>query len=263
MLELPIRRRDRINRLHCRRSFRAVNKDKVYDGGNVALEKYESAIKDWRVTKALYPLLRYDPFALLRGFQPFALRSAHINSEFYTETANTLARALRIQTTVVLLDGMIRNDPKQSFSEDHLTMFAEIGTLIRYMLTVPLNHANSASASRDLLERLTDLRRCIVDVAAAVAAEKIEDNNSLLRDVELGSISSDIFDDDHATKAKLLRLDSGASGGRCAPKHVKGSNVCALLFLQLVEHLVLRSLRLYQAWKHVEVVYEMREHPEI
>jgi len=41
-------------------------------------------------------------------------------------------------------------------------------------------------------------------------------------------------------------------GGRGAPKHIQGSRVCALLFLQLVEHLALRSLRTFQAWKQCD-----------
>ena len=39
-----------------------------------------------------------------------------------------------------------------------------------------------------------------------------------------------------------------------APKHITGSHVCSLLFLQLAEHLVLRSLRLYQSYKQCEGV---------
>jgi hypothetical protein len=45
-----------------RKSFRRVNQAIIDEGSDVALEKYESAIKEWRVTKGLFSLLRYDPF---------------------------------------------------------------------------------------------------------------------------------------------------------------------------------------------------------
>jgi hypothetical protein len=36
------------------------------------------------------------------------------------------------------------------------------------------------------------------------------------------------------------------------PKYATGIDGNAMLFLQLVEHLIVRSLRLYHAWKQVE-----------
>jgi hypothetical protein len=39
-----------------------VNKAIIDEGNDVALEKYESAIKEWRVAKGLFSLLAYDPF---------------------------------------------------------------------------------------------------------------------------------------------------------------------------------------------------------
>ncbi len=56
-----------------------------------------------------------------------------------------------------------------------------------------------------------------------------------------------------------LELDDTDRGGVQAPKHVKGLHVCSLLFLQLVEHLALRSVRLYQSYKQCEGVCRKAE----
>lgn len=48
-------------------------------------------------------------------------------------------------------------------------------------------------------------------------------------------------------------MDSDDDLGRGFPKFASERNSNSLFFLQLVEHLILRSLRLFQAWKHVEM----------
>jgi len=47
--------------------------------------------------------------------------------------------------------------------------------------------------------------------------------------------------------------------GMGLPKYATGGDENTLLFLQLVEHLILRSLRLYQAWDHVEAYADALE----
>jgi len=231
ILESAETRSSRLRHSLSRQSFRAVKKEIVYDGGDIVLEKYEAALKDWRATKAIYPVLSYDPFN-------FGIAKDD-QIAFQTETANILARALRIQNTVVLIDGIVRNDPKHQFNEEHLAMFAESGTLIQQMLTVPRNSKGSEIAAKALFEKLSQTRCLIVEMSARVAESPSE----------LPSIQSTSNLSDLATKEEEGYDDND---GRGAPKFVPGSNVCALLFLQLVEHLILRSLRLYSTWTNVE-----------
>ena len=70
---------------------------------DVALKKYEDAIADWKASKMLFPLTKFDPFS----YETHAERRQHV-AGFNKEIARTLARSLRIQTTIVLLDGMVR-----------------------------------------------------------------------------------------------------------------------------------------------------------
>jgi hypothetical protein len=39
---------------------------RTYSGVDVALTKFEDAIADWKIAKALFPLTRYDPFTVAR-----------------------------------------------------------------------------------------------------------------------------------------------------------------------------------------------------
>ena len=49
-----------------------------------------------------------------------------------------------------VVDGIIRNDPKHKFSEEHLEVLANIGTDIRCMLTVPMDINESDLAAKTL-----------------------------------------------------------------------------------------------------------------
>jgi hypothetical protein len=231
MLESPMTRRARLEQSRSRPSFRAVNKRIVDEEGDVALEKYETAIQDWKVTKSFFSILRYDPFHYLNPQEGV--------SQFRSEAADALARALRLQTTVVLMDGIVRNDTKHSFKEVHLTLFADIGTLIREMLTVPLDSQASDLAAEQLLEKLAETRFSIVHSCSVVGRS----SNELPTLGELKRTDSG---------TRLSEMDSECSSGTKMPKHVKGSSVCALLFVQLVEHLALRALGLYRSWKNVD-----------
>ncbi len=77
---------------------------------------------------------------------------------------------MRIQTTIVLLDGIIRNDPKHKFSVKQLDLIATIGTDIRNMLTVPLDMRRNEAAAKKLLQNMVILRRMIVDLSATVSS---------------------------------------------------------------------------------------------
>lgn len=205
---------------------RRINKAIVDEGFDVAHEKYESAIKDWRITKGLFSLFTYDPF---HYFLPF-------RKEIQNRCAVCLERALRVQTTVVLMDGVIRNEPQGYwFEEDELAIFTEIGSLCRKMLQANQSYEDSgtscAAASKELLmERLAAIR----ELSSGVAREVSE------------------------TEASLMR-HSGSSGGdpmSTTKRHTiiyhGDSRRHALLFLQLVEHLALRCMSLHDSWREAQ-----------
>lgn len=228
-----------------RSSSSRLSDDSSHDGlakSDIALKKYEDAIADWRVTKALFPLTHYDPFSLSIH------ESTGEDKEAQTEIARTLARALRIQTTIVVLDGMVRNDADYGFQEEQLLQFAEAGTLIRRMLTLPLEKTKSDNAARKLFGLLEETRQSVLKMSLAVS-----DKNEHLEPIRSQGIqefkddllygSSDVF------QSSRTEFDDN---GRGIPKNTTHRNDNSLFFLQLVEHLILRSLRLYQAWKHVD-----------
>ena len=233
-------------------------------GPDEALTKEENAIQESRLIKSQLAMLRYDPFQVNIPVE--------VMETFRTEVAHTLARALRIQHTVVLIDGIVRNDPKHDFSEAHIKLFAIVGTLIGEMLSIPLN----GDAAKELQKKMLEIRRCIVELAAVVATSAHEmpnhggmvgglrssfltsrhDLNTMLEE-EIGTeeektkevVTTKMEEDGYCNLVDVEEAEIDDKGGRGVPKLVHGSRVCALLFLQLVEHLALRSVRLYESWK--------------
>lgn len=260
---------------------------------NVAMKKYEDAILDWRATKALFPMAQYDPFAIDISRHPGAIENLNGGHNYkghkvHMEIARTLARALRIQTTIIVLDGMIRSDAPYDFTSEQLTLFASIGRLIREMLTVPLELHISNDAARQLFDKLQEIRTGVMIESSKLteAREMMEQNYSQSIQYLKNVLLDDIKDEGHLinrhnknssftngkspTKNRksnhtkksssfnsLIVLDLGEDDadeeGRGIPKNATNQYENTLFFLQLVEHLILRSLRLYQAWKHVEV----------
>ena len=203
-----------------------------------ALEKYENAISDWKATKALFPLIQYDPFSLGRDPEK--------EKFFKTNMATTLARALRIQSTIVVLDGMVRNDTDCNFTEHQLLLFAEIGRSIHRTLTLPLNIPSSDEAADDLFTQLAEIRRGIVEASnkMKLAAKKptIKEDSDGIQEFRNKVLNSSL--------ASSVRMDDDL--GRGVPKYVTSTEGNSMLFLQLVEHLIVRSLRLYHSWKITE-----------
>jgi Fusaric acid resistance protein-like len=215
---------------------------------NIAMKKYEDAIMDWRATKALLPIVKYDPFAVQLPTLPLDDKMEPLDykgPKVHVEIAKTLSRALRIQTTIVVLDGMLRKDAMFDFTHDQLFLFSSIGKLIKEMLTVPLKLELTDDAARQLFDKLEDVKRCIMIESSKVAEgmqnlqqrrhESIQRFKKCLL-VNNGGLN-DIVEDDE---------------GRGIPKNATCHFENTLFFLELVEHLILRSLRLYQAWKQVE-----------
>lgn len=192
-----------------------------------AHEKYNAAIGDWKAVKNVFQLTKYDPFNRCRDTEAY--------EAYREEVCLTLARALRIQTTVVLLDSVIRSDRGGRCTESQLLLFRETGRLIKDMLTAPYNKAKSNAAAGALLDCLAQVRDGVVQESVAVAATA-----PMHRKLFCGSVSKDDY------KIMLENRDLGM------PVCVHSRDNCSLLFLQLMEHLIIRCLRLYYMWRKVE-----------
>jgi hypothetical protein len=243
LLETPL---DTTMRWNFLRSNTTLSSDQEASGGDVAradiaLKKYEEAIADWRLSKMLFPLAKYDPFHIVKD-QDEA-------NAIQTQIARTLARTLRIQTTIVVLDGMVRNDADYDFTPQQLVLFHKTGSLIREMLTVPLILDQSNAAATFLFAQLEETRHSIHNMTTrTVSGEKSRREH--LRDRGIHQFKTSLMKGS-ADYFESTRT-AGDEEGRGIPKNVTHSTDNTLFFLQLVEHLILRSLRLYQAWKHVE-----------
>ena len=130
---------------------------------DVALKKYEDAIADWRISKMLFPLVKYDPFQIQI--------SSSVNDAFNTEIARTLARCLRTQSTIVVLDGMVRSDAAYDFTPSQLESFSPPGKLIKKMLTLPLNRESSNEAANSLFQKLEETRHSLHRISNQAATE--------------------------------------------------------------------------------------------
>ncbi|KAL7485847.1 hypothetical protein ACHAW6_011451, partial [Cyclotella cf. meneghiniana] len=221
-----------------RRHWRNTDPDLNQD--DVILSKYEASMKEYREVKGHFGNLKYDPFNIGR---PNNLLRA-----FKTEVDHILSRAMRMQTTIILIDGIIRSDPKHKFSEENLNLLVQLGNSIQSMLTVPLDISASDAASEQLCKDLVTLRSMILDLSAVVSKSRdVQIHRSMDSDPSFGSYS--IYSD----SSSVGELDDDR-GDMHVPTHIAGSHVCSLLFLQLAEHLALRSLRLYQSYKQCEGV---------
>jgi hypothetical protein len=218
-----------------------ISKGKTSNDADVALKKYEDAIEDWKASKMLFPLTKYDPFFFSWGKdKQFCEKKA-----FNKEIARTLARSLRIQTTIVMLDGMVRNDTLYEFHDQEFLLFSQVGTSIRQMLTLPLDITKSTSAALALFSELDTIRKKILKLSEAVS--KPEKLQEFSRKESMMRFKDSLLEED----GDFLITDDDA--GRGIPKFAADSDANSLFFVQLVEHLILRSLRLFQAWKLVEM----------
>jgi hypothetical protein len=124
------------------------------------------------------------------------------------------------------MDGIVRNDPCHFFDHDSLSLFTEMGTLLRKMLKTSAETEESEAAKELLIERLA-LVRNLISQRARVVTE---------------------------TQAFVVSRSSLYSNARRRTSIIceDGSNRNALLFLQLVEHLAIRSIALQESWMKVE-----------
>jgi len=221
---------------------------------DVALEKYEEAIAEWNTCKLLVPLARYGPFGMKQCYKGNNHHKHNHEEDFQLEMARTLARSLRIQTSVVVLDGMVRNEAQYDFEAQHVLLFRETGRLIESMLTLPLDQDRSKAAAKQLFRKV-ELLRTSIDELRAAAPSKIREQG--LRDYEANLTASRECRGGGLARVQSTRMEDDMGMG--LPKYATGGDENTLLFLQLVEHLILRSLRLYQAWDHVEAYADALE----
>jgi hypothetical protein len=131
------------------------------------------------------------------------------------EIAKTLARALRIQTTIVVIDGMIRSDTEYDFQEAEFLSFEETGTQIRRMLTLPFDAASNSKAALQLFDRLEFIRSKILRLSNAVS-----EPNPLARRIR--------YDEMKEIKASLLEekgdIEADDDFGRGIPKFANSRN---------------------------------------
>jgi hypothetical protein len=224
----------------------ATSEQKANDA-DVALQKYEDAIADWNASKALFPLAPYDPFRFGGNAQS--------TRELQAEIAKTLARSLRIQSTIVVLDGMLRSETDFEFKTHDYVIFLETGTLIADMLKSPILQSSNDIAAIQLFDRLMEIRRRMAELSSIFGRRPA--SVEALEEWELGQFKSTLLVSTSASAAASQspnRPHDDDDLGRGIPKlpTLRVSN--SLFFLQLVEHLILRSLRLFQAWKQVEIL---------
>lgn len=141
-----------------------------------------------------------------------------------------------------LLLGMVRHDTEYKLSRGDLRLLRIIGSLIQNVLAVPLDVASSNEAAIALLGELEKVKTRISVLSRAVEQQ---DEVNKRADMEL------------QFREKVISwectMDVDDEVGRCIPTFASDSSHNTRFFLQLVEHLILRTLGLYQAWKQVHV----------
>jgi hypothetical protein len=137
--------------------------------------------------------------------------------------------------------GMVRHDTDYNLGRRDLRLLRRIGSLILAVLTVPLDVSASNDAAQKLLDELDGVRVRISVFSHAVAQHDDSERARMeLRFRErLGGWDCSLEENDDV--------------GRGLPMFASDANQNARFFLQLVEHLILRTLSLYQAWKQVQV----------
>jgi hypothetical protein len=136
---------------------------------------------------------------------------------------------------------MVRHDTEYNLDRRDLRLLRRIGSLILAVLTVPLDVSASNDAAQKLLDDLDSVRVRITVLSHAVAQHDDTERAQMeLRFREsIGGWDGSLEENDDV--------------GRGLPMFASDANQNARFFLQLVEHLILRTVSLYQAWKQVQV----------
>jgi len=190
-------------------------------------QEYMAATREFQQGISLFALLRYDPFFYFSADR----------QTFRVDAEVDLARNFRIQSTVILLDSIVRNERGYHFSPEQLDLIQQASIQFDSLLNVSSNGDEKVhKQARELTEILFRVREQVRVVAAELPRRWYP--SSAPDDVERGQeedCDSTIIDD-------CMRQLSARNGSQsmCTAS-------ASLLFLVLVEHLILRVLRLHLA----------------
>lgn len=197
------------------------------DLNDSAYRKYIKAIGDYKSAQSVFPLSKYDPYNLCRDTESF--------ESYQKESALTLSRALRMQSTIILMDAALRRDCDGGrCTKRQVKLFQEIGDLIKTMLNPPCNKEKGDVAAERLLGHMDEIHEFILQESAQVAASASSSDRKLFR----GSL-------ENVEVVELLSTEES--------NHSSKDDHCSLLlFLQLVDNLMVRLLHLYVMWSQAE-----------
>jgi hypothetical protein len=136
---------------------------------------------------------------------------------------------------------MVRHDTDYNLSRDDLRLLRIIGSLIQTVLGVPLDVAASNEAALLLLDELEKIR-VRISILSLTSSKHDDFKRARMEQQFRESLLSWDFAEDASDEV-----------GRGIPMFASDANQNARFFLQLVEHLILRTVSLYQAWKQVQV----------
>jgi len=171
---------------------------------------YIKNVESWKDCKSLFPMLKYDPF-----FWPVPREQREY---FRNHMAVRLARCFRIQMNIVMLDAITRSDTCFKGPKESLIILKDVGQRAKVILDLSVDHNERDGAVRVLLEH--DLVRLRQELAQMANGRVLD-----------SQVNIDIL-----TKALSSFVGLPLS-------HVDGNGEQSLLFLQLVEHLILRVAR--------------------
>eukprot|EP00587_Corethron_hystrix_P003640 CAMPEP_0113331146 /NCGR_PEP_ID=MMETSP0010_2-20120614/22289_1 /TAXON_ID=216773 ORGANISM="Corethron hystrix, Strain 308" /NCGR_SAMPLE_ID=MMETSP0010_2 /ASSEMBLY_ACC=CAM_ASM_000155 /LENGTH=500 /DNA_ID=CAMNT_0000194305 /DNA_START=162 /DNA_END=1664 /DNA_ORIENTATION=+ /assembly_acc=CAM_ASM_000155 len=199
------------------------NKDSVHRKYILATDKI----------KSLKPLLRHldsDPMIYFKNCYPketFIKRS---------EATIVLARAFRLQTSVIMVDSIVRNK-KLSFTPEQIELIASIGYSLKSLLVSDLED-DCEGIEQDIFEKFKE-----VNGHKKIALELIS------------TVSKFMKDTGHETALHSLEKDEwleSVSGDRIPFFNNESDAYGQILFFEMIEHIILRSLRTYFAWRYIK-----------
>lgn len=228
------------------------------DGVRVA---YLSATDKLRTAKPLLRFLDTDP---LRWFHPCSKN----NKENYicsSDASVFITRNFRVIQNIILVDSLVRNNRRASthaaiLSNEELTLISDVGTMLKsLLLNTSVNGFNNEedtdAVEADAFFKFKQVREC--------------KNGALLRHtkaVQSGKNSRSIFDRDVLGGISERDWIEMLSNNDIVPLLDYDSEEYGLaLVLGMVEHLIIRSIRLRYAWKwfNYDKVDEKRKPPKL
>jgi hypothetical protein len=149
-----------------------------------------------------------------------------VTAMMQSEIAKMQACALWIQTTIVVLDGLIQSNPDYEFGDGVLDLFQETGNLIHCMLTLPVLWNVNDAATIQLFNKLQELWTKILELSYALAMP--DESLQWLNDWEMDKFKSTLMNNDD---------DDDDDLGWGFPKFALECNSNSLFFLQYLSNI--------------------------